>query len=235
MSWLFSQALVEDCLRHKCLDGKPSALLNWMNIADGYLYSDKMTDRCDIDSQFGMTFAHLTVDRGAAELMSSLEDFLAKTLAQQETNKELQEQKADCGNKCRALFAKYDQDLCLWKTQQCSLLEDWEQFSEIWPEWGSMQNGECWEQPKLAHHTKEIEFGLWPTPTATDATRGSPETMEAKQARGANTGWSLIDVLGYCPHPEFAEWLMGWPIGWTDLKPLETDKCHYVPQQLGNY
>ena len=24
---------------------------------------------------------------------------------------------------------------------------------------------------------------------------------------------------------EFSEWLMGWPIGWTDLKPLEMDKC----------
>lgn len=22
--------------------------------------------------------------------------------------------------------------------------------------------------------------------------------------------------------PRFAEWLMGWPIGWTELKPLET-------------
>jgi hypothetical protein len=25
-------------------------------------------------------------------------------------------------------------------------------------------------------------------------------------------------------NPEWTEWLMGWPIGWTDLKPLETDK-----------
>jgi hypothetical protein len=24
--------------------------------------------------------------------------------------------------------------------------------------------------------------------------------------------------------PMWTEWLMGWPIGWTDLKPLETDK-----------
>ena len=25
-------------------------------------------------------------------------------------------------------------------------------------------------------------------------------------------------------NPDWVEWLMGWPIGWTDLKPLETDK-----------
>jgi hypothetical protein len=31
----------------------------------------------------------------------------------------------------------------------------------------------------------------------------------------------------------WVEWLMGWSLGWTDLKPLETDKYHFVQQQLG--
>jgi len=26
---------------------------------------------------------------------------------------------------------------------------------------------------------------------------------------------------------------MGWPLEWTDLKPLATDKSHFVPQPLG--
>jgi hypothetical protein len=26
---------------------------------------------------------------------------------------------------------------------------------------------------------------------------------------------------------------MGWPLGWTDLKPLEMDKSHCVQQQHG--
>ena len=34
-------------------------------------------------------------------------------------------------------------------------------------------------------------------------------------------------------NPEWVEWLMGWPIGWTDLKPLEMDRCHYALQQHG--
>ena len=41
----------------------------------------------------------------------------------------------------------------------------------------------------------------WPTPTTTDATQGSPETPEAKRARGAHTGTSMID----------AACLAGWP------------------------
>jgi hypothetical protein len=36
----------------------------------------------------------------------------------------------------------------------------------------------------------------------------------------------LVKVLGDGPiNPKAWEWMMGWPIGWTDLKPLATDKC----------
>jgi site-specific DNA-cytosine methylase len=40
-------------------------------------------------------------------------------------------------------------------------------------------------------------------------------------------------MTGHLMPPSFSVWLMGWPRGWTDLKPLETDKCHSVPQPLG--
>src|SRR5690606_10230717 len=26
------------------------------------------------------------------------------------------------------------------------------------------------------------------------------------------------------PNPTIHEWMMGWPIGWSDIRPLETDK-----------
>jgi hypothetical protein len=32
-------------------------------------------------------------------------------------------------------------------------------------------------------------------------------------------------------NPEWVEWLMGWPVGLTALKPLETDKFHEWQQQ----
>ena len=34
-------------------------------------------------------------------------------------------------------------------------------------------------------------------------------------------------------NPVWVEWLMGWPLGWTDLKPLETDKFQPVQPPLG--
>jgi hypothetical protein len=36
-------------------------------------------------------------------------------------------------------------------------------------------------------------------------------------------------------NPEWVEWLMGWPIGHTALKPLETDKYQEWLQQHGSY
>jgi hypothetical protein len=45
---------------------------------------------------------------------------------------------------------------------------------------------------------------------------------------------SLADFLGGIPNPEFSEWLMGWPIGWTGLKPLEMDKCHSAQHTHGS-
>lgn len=36
-------------------------------------------------------------------------------------------------------------------------------------------------------------------------------------------------------NPEWVEWLQGFPIGWTDLKPLETHKCPSAPPQPGEF
>ena len=35
-------------------------------------------------------------------------------------------------------------------------------------------------------------------------------------------------------NPNWVEWLMGWPIGHTDLRPLGMDRCLYVEQLLGD-
>ena len=234
MSWLFSRALVEEYLGDTSLDGEPSVQSNGNPTQQAYCAPDKMTDFSRL-SRFGMTYKPLTENRGEELLTLYLADFHAKTSPQPEKAQELTESGQECGEKCHASFTKYDPDLCSWKTHQCSLLGGLEPFLETWPRWGLMRGGECWEQRTLVHRINATEFGFWPTPNTCDATRGSPESPDQKLARGANTGWSLIDVLGYIPHPEFAEWLMGWPLGWTDLKPLETDKFQKWLDAHGNY
>jgi hypothetical protein len=44
---------------------------------------------------------------------------------------------------------------------------------------------------------------------------------------------TLATQAGGSLNPTWVEWLMGWTLGWTDLKPLVMDKCHCVQQQPG--
>jgi hypothetical protein len=58
----------------------------------------------------------------------------------------------------------------------------------------------------------------WPTPTAHNAKEGA---FPAEYNRKTPT---LAAEVGGQLNPMWVEWLMGWPVGWTDLKRLETDK-----------
>jgi hypothetical protein len=187
MSWLFSQALVVEYLGDTYLDGEPSALLNGKHIQQAYCALGKMTDFYRV-SQFGMMFKPLTESLGKELLMLFQEDFPVKTYLQPETEQELKEIEVQCGSTWLASFTKYDQNLSLWKTHQCSLLEDLELFLEIWPKWGSMRNGECLEQQMWAHLTLEKEYGYVPnnenffhTPNTTGLDGGSNNRKALKK------------------------------------------------------
>ena len=159
------------------------------------------------------------------------------------------ENAAGCGDTWREWFAKLSPDGCSWKIRQDSLLEDLEQSLETWPSSGLMLRGQCFQQPNLERHTTATEFGLWPTPVKTDGfavgwCRTSIERKERGETRpsGAKIGTGLRYfrgtekhlINGY-PNPSLTEWLMGWPIKWSDLQPLETDKFQQWQQQHSLY
>jgi hypothetical protein len=52
-------------------------------------------------------------------------------------------------------------------------------------------------------------------------------TIEEARQMGAGNGGKL--------NPMWVEWLMGWPLGWTDLKPLEMDKFQKWQEQHGRH
>jgi hypothetical protein len=91
-----------------------------------------------------------------------------------------------------------------------------------------MRDGECWEQQTLEQTIKGTESGsLLPTPTCHNAKEGNYPAEKKRRTP------LLATHVGGKIHPEFTEWMMGWPLGWTDLKPLETDKFHCVQQKHG--
>lgn len=63
----------------------------------------------------------------------------------------------------------------------------------------------------------------FPTPSARDwkASNATGETMQ-KNSRPLNE--TVTGGAGGQLNPTWVEWLMGWPIGWTDLKPLGMDR-----------
>ena len=234
MSWLYSAALVAEYLGENFSDGEQSAPLSGKPTQQAYLSHDKMTDSW---SRFpsGMMCKPLTESRGEELLMSFREAFLVPTLVPLEKEQELTEKHQECGEKWQGSFAKYDQDSSLWKTHQCSLVGDLEEFLEIWPQWGLMRDGECWEQMTLAQGTKETEFGLLPTPVSSDY-KGTSKNSKFQSRKKQYQVWDDgTEASTLYPNPSAYEVLMGWPLGWTDLKPLEMDKSPYVPQPHGEF
>ena len=102
----------------------------------------------------------------------------------------------------------------------------------------------------------------WPTPTSRDSRSlkgaehmkswtGSPGLGEAVRKNTLTTPTasnkkrsvsfrkgrkpSPQEVAGGALNPPWVAWLMGWPIGWTDLEPLATDRCPSAPQSPFDY
>jgi DNA (cytosine-5)-methyltransferase 1 len=274
MSWLISKTLMNslcsqgqavESLAGNFSDGEQSVPLNGNNIPQAYCAPDKMTGFSRL-SRFGMTYKPLTDDLGEELCKLYREAFLVRTFPLPEKELELKENAPECGEKWHGSFVKWDPDSCSWKTHQCLLLGDLDEFSETWPQWGLMRDGECWEQRTLEQTIRGTESGLspngvdsfhtpnttgldggsnsrkalkkrqekFPTPTCHNSNeKGSPSEFK-RQSPGLGTV-VLVDKnkTGGILNPTWVEWLMGWPLGWTDLKPLETDKFHCVQQQPG--
>jgi hypothetical protein len=164
---------------------------------------------------------------GEEKSTSSPVDFLAKTSLLQGKELALMESDQDCGEKWHGSFAKYDHATHSLRTPQCSLFEDSTEYCATLPKWGSMRTGECWELTMLEQSINATESGLWPTPTTPSGGGNCGGSGAYKNALKNGT---------HIPHsinPNLYEWLMGWPQGWTDLKPLEMDKYRCALPQHG--
>ena len=297
MSWHYLRELEGESLEDICSGGELLQPLKSKITHAEFYCNGKLMDSY-LDSLSGTTSAHSMANLGQGKSMSSQVDFLVRTSVPQEKEQDLKEKDRDSGEKWRGSFVKYDLDTSLWRTHQCSLLGDLELFSENWPQWGLMRDGECWEQQTLAQTIRGTESGLspngvdyfhtpnttgldggsnsrkalrkreemWPTPVHSEARQGLQIRREGKKGTqtslstavltwptprtkgmcGGSGSWDLLNKNttveearlmgagnGGQLNPTWVEWLMGWPLGWTDLKPLVMDKSPCVPQPHG--
>ena len=85
--------------------------------------------------------------------------------------------------------------------------------------------------------TLAVKMNKWPTPVTRDyKDTGTHESMIRAFNKRDSPGLALTvgAETGGQLNPTWVEWLMGWPLGWTDLKPLEMDKSPCVQQPHGN-
>ena len=342
MSYIFSRALVEEYLEASCSDSAPSAPSSSNPGPQAYCSPDRMTAYSRL-SRFGMTYAPLTDDRGAALLTWYLEASRARTFQPQEKAPALTAPAPVSGGKCTELSMRYDRNSHSWKTHLCLWDEDLPESSVILPKSGTMRNGLCWERTMWEPRTSESASGylvwigtptasgkkrsekfregnklpnphefveMFPSPLSSDHKRRGPNSSQQglpefvrmfptplssdHKRRGPNssqqglpefvrmfptptsscggkesnrkTGKKLITVVSQFPtprtkgmcggtgsyrkmkdleakgiitpderkqmtagsggqlNPTWVEWLMGWPEGWTELKPLATGK-----------
>lgn len=67
----------------------------------------------------------------------------------------------------------------------------------------------------------------WPTPCASASKGSSPASLVRKTGKSRSNDridHAVMASDGGQLNPAWVEWLMGWPIGWTELKPLAMDK-----------
>ncbi len=220
MSWLFSQALVAACSEPTTSDSRPSALSRLNCTADAYWLSDKTTDACP-HSRFGMTFGRLTHAPGVESLMLSAEAFLARHSAQRP---EAGTTPRIFGRRCSESWQMPLPGTSLRRTSAPRRSRRQPQTCKP-----SATKPPCFPFPRQTWVLTTFGSGIGYLHTPTTKANYAASSMQKWPSARA-----FVQVFGR-PTPEAHEWLMGWPLGWSDTRPLETDKFRQWQQQLSGH
>ncbi len=197
---------------------------------DRYCLPDSETESFR-DSQSGTMCGHLMGINGGDQLTLFVEDSHAKTLAGLVNELESLASEVGYGKSISEFCKKYSRDLFLQKTQADSSGTGLMSCLKTLHRWGMMQNGVVSPLPALVRPMNASDALFWPTP----ASRGRKGTGGAVGLKGGSAAFArLVGLVGRekalgmsCGrlNPQWSEYyLMGWPMGWTDITPLGTDK-----------
>lgn len=171
----------------------------------------------------------------------------ARTSAWQDSGQDSKGSEAHSGQSSPESFASLGQDGCWLKTcqgfYQATLTGSLEPFSGTWPRQGMLRSGRVYRRRPLVRRTYGGGCSLLPTPTdaskgggssRSGSRRGEIPTLQGMARKGiwptptvngnynrkgcsATSGDGLATVVGGQLNPQFVEWLMNFPKGWTDL------------------
>ena len=121
----------------------------------------------------------------------------------------------------KELLARWDASTSCWRTCQVSFLTGMgEPWLESFPKSGMTVDGKLYQRPMLVHRTSDKDGGAlqnWPTPTANEDAAGTPQgNMQKMLGNHPDVRSQDSGALA----PDWVEWLMGLPIGWSKLEAL---------------
>ena len=222
----FLRGLEEGFLPTYYSDTSPSVQSKSMNIASKSYQLGKKTVVFHGFPSLQMSRSS-TDGRGTELLTLFLAASLARTFRRPAKAQDLTASAPDCGRKWRELSVRYDRNTSSWRTHRSLWDEGLSACSLTLPSWGMTLVGVCWEPTTPAPPTRESESGLWPTPCAGGNQTGGPVGLGGGSAARAK----LLEIckdeqeakaMGCGKlNPNFAEWLLGWPINWTSIEPQD--------------
>lgn len=217
MSWHYLQGQEAASWDPGSADGAPSALLSLIHTV-GPSFSHGSETATSKPSLSGTMSALSTEGRGEGGSMSSPEASLARTYPRQESELASTDLGPASGESSPESLAKSNQRTASSKTPQTFALAGLSESSKTLPAWGTLRGGVCSALTKPAVSYVESACGLLPSPTTVGNEQAPPMQKHAAHRRMR----SLVGRLRGGPFVSFREWMMGWPIGWTALEPLET-------------
>jgi len=227
MSYTYLQARGEESSAECFADIAPCALSR-LSLTAAKFYSNGNEMESFHGSRSGMTCEPSTVSRGVESSKSYAADSHAKTYQPLEAAKDSTGPGVDSGWKWQESSVKWSRNTSSWRTRQCSLLVDLDVFSETWPKWGMMRDGECWELMPQEPVIIAPESGYVPTPCASDYKGGARNGRDSEFKH-----WLKRRHGKSYPHPQRVEEMMLWPIGWSELAPLEMGRFHQWQRSHG--
>ncbi len=234
-----------------CFSDIPLSVRSKLNRTHGASCSNGNETDSSLSSPFGMTLQRSMGVPGGGTLMWYVGDSPVRTYQPPDMGVECEgAHGADSGPSKPGSLAKYSPASYSWKTAQCLLAGGLTVYSETFPAWGTMRDGECYPVTMPVALSIEIGYGLLPAPRKSNG-KDYLGVLRRKEtwATTSTLGPFLIGLwknwtgreyagatrLKITCHPTFCEYLMGWPLEWTQLKPLATDRFQRWLRSHGRY
>ena len=173
----------------------------------------------------GLTLRRSMANRGVAKWISSLPDSHASHGARKEIDLDKMTSDTTASGPTSPALPKSAKPECSsLKTFRWTLFKDQEATWKAWATMSRQQSASV--RQMLEPHTKETGGGAsLPTPAARDYKDNGKNPAELQRKTK-----TLATYAGGQLNPTWVEWLMGLPLGWTDLECLETELSHWQEQ-----